>query len=102
MDESDTYFPSWCTYGCMDVHGDGVLLYPGKNHILPSIRLAQVRDGVEDYEWLKCCAEPLCGRDAVESYTRMLVKDLKDFERTPNRIRAVRSQLADFVERKLQ
>ena len=32
----------------------------------------------------------------------MLVKDLKDFVRIPERIRAVRSQLADFVERKAE
>ncbi|MCR5751117.1 MAG: DUF4091 domain-containing protein [Kiritimatiellae bacterium] len=102
MDESDTYFPAWRTYGCMDAHGDGVFLYPGRDHVLPSIRLAQVRDGVEDYEWLKCYAEPLCGADAVEKYARMLVKDLKDFVRIPERIRAVRSQLADFVERKAE
>ena len=100
MDESDTYFPSWCTRGCNYAHGDGVMLYPGREHILPSIRLAQVRDGVEDYEWLKCCAEPLCERDAVEPYVRMLVKGMKDFVRAPAQIRAVRSQLADFLERR--
>ena len=100
MDESDTYFPSWCTRGCNYANGDGVLLYPGREHILPSIRLAQVRDGVEDYEWLKCCAEPLCGREAVEPYARKLVRGMKDFVRDPARIRAVRSRLADFLERR--
>ena len=99
MDESDTYFSDWITLGYWNAHGDGVLLYPGRDHILPSIRLAHIRDGVEDYEWLKCCAEPLCGRDAVEPYVRMLVRDMKNFERTPDRIRAVRSLLGDFVER---
>ena len=28
----------------------------GEDHVLPSIRLAQIRDCVEDYEWLKLAA----------------------------------------------
>lgn len=34
------------------LHGDGVLLYPGKDGPLGSIRLANIRDGLEDYEYL--------------------------------------------------
>ena len=32
--------------GAPGMSGDGVLLYPGKDHVLPSIRLAQIRDCV--------------------------------------------------------
>ena len=31
-------------------NGDGQLLYPGKEAVLPSVRLANIHDGIEDYE----------------------------------------------------
>jgi hypothetical protein len=36
----------------MAFNGDGMLIYPGKNGPLPSIRLKMIRDGLEDYEYL--------------------------------------------------
>src|SRR5207244_1949052 len=35
-----------------ELHGDGLLLYPGKDGPIGSIRLANLRDGLEDYEYL--------------------------------------------------
>ena len=37
---------------CLREFLSSLSLYPGKDHVLPSIRLAQVRDGVEDYNYL--------------------------------------------------
>ena len=36
----------------MNTTGDGEFLYPGKNEIYPSIRLANLREGSEDYDYL--------------------------------------------------
>lgn len=103
MDESDTYFPqwrtlevpiSWSSVGCA---GDGVFLYPGREHVLPSIRLALVRDGVEDYEWLSL-AEELAGRAAVEALVAPTVKSLTDFERETKKLRAVRSRVGHLIQ----
>jgi hypothetical protein len=34
-------------------NGDGFLVYPGKSGPVPSIRWETVRDGVEDYDYLR-------------------------------------------------
>ena len=98
LDEGDTFFPDFDIRIGNTVHGDGVLLYPGQRDILPSIRLANVRDGEEDGEWLKA-AEAAAGREAVEALGRRFIRSLTDFDRDPARIRAVRSAVADLVER---
>ena len=41
IDEGDTFFPAWDTSSALSMPGDGVLLYPGKDHVLPSIRAAR-------------------------------------------------------------
>ncbi len=40
----------WVTASHGNDNGDGQLLYPGKDAVLPSVRLANIRDGIEDYE----------------------------------------------------
>ena len=90
-DESDTYL-MWDSSISNNRNGDGVLMYPGKDHILPSIRLANVRDGIEDGELLKMFAEK--GRAAeAESACRKLVTDLKNFSRDPAALRSAREPL---------
>ena len=101
LDESDTYFPAWSTRGYWNAHGDGVFLYPGKEGVLPSIRLAQIRDGIEDYEWLKAVAEPLSSRSALERFVRRIVTGTKEFSRDPDLLRAVRKDVGDFAEASL-
>ena len=76
--------------------GDGVLLYPGKDHVLPSIRLAQIRDCVEDYEWLKLAAAK-AGAAAVDSISRTLIRSLTDFTRDPSALREAHGRLARMI-----
>ncbi|MFH0964921.1 MAG: glycoside hydrolase domain-containing protein [Planctomycetota bacterium] len=40
----------WVTASHGNDNGDGHLVYPGKSAVLPSVRLANIRDGIEDYE----------------------------------------------------
>ncbi|HPO14973.1 MAG TPA: DUF4091 domain-containing protein [Candidatus Hydrogenedentes bacterium] len=44
---------------CWDAekHPPNFLVYPGRNMLMPSIRLERLRDGLEDYEYLKAFAE---------------------------------------------
>jgi hypothetical protein len=77
--------------------GDGILLYPGKDRILPSIRLAQIRDGVEDYEWMQL-AESRAGEKAADVVVDGLVKTMTDVERDPKVVRVLRSRLAALIE----
>ena len=85
MDETDTYFPEWNTWNHLGIPGDGIFLYPGKEHILPSIRFANIRDGEEDYEYL-LRAEKRLGRKAVEAMVRPLVRSQTDFTRNADEL----------------
>ena len=96
IDESDTFLPSWKTYSSLHMPGDGVLLYPGKDHILPSMRLAQIRDAVEDYEWLQLAAAK-SGEAAVDAECRSIVRSMTDFSRDSAVLLAVRRSLARLI-----
>lgn len=69
-------------------HGDGVLIYPGADHILPSIRLAAIRDGIEDGELLRTL--PKSESDGV---CRQIIRSLTDFTRDPAVLRSVRRRI---------
>ena len=94
MDESGTYFPEWNTRHHRGVPGCGIFLYPGKEHILPSIRFANIRDGEEDYELL-LRAEKRLGRKAVEKMVRTVARSSTDFSRDPAALSALRDRLAE-------
>lgn len=96
IDESDTFLSTWNTYSDLHMPGDGVLLYPGKDHILPSIRLAQIRDAVEDYEWLQIAASK-AGMDSVDAVSRTLIRSLTDFTRDSVQLMEKRSRLAEII-----
>ena len=94
MDETDTYFPEWNTWNYLGIPEDGIFLYPGKEHILPSIRFANIRDGEEDYEYL-LRAEKRLGRKAVEELVRPFVRSKVDFTRNASEL----SRLRDILSR---
>ena len=74
--------------------GDGQLLYPGAKGPLPSIRLANVRDGSEDYDYLAMYgpkARDLC---------RQLSPAVTRFTRDPARLRQVRNVIAETLEKR--
>ena len=98
LDESDTFFPEWKSEIGNKVHGDGILLYPGRNAVLPSIRLANVRDGVEDAEWLKL-AEKCAGKEAVDRICQSAVRSPVDFTRNPLVLRMARNLIGELVLR---
>jgi hypothetical protein len=93
----DTFLTAWVAEHSLKMPGDGQLLYPGESGPLPSIRLANVRDGAEDYEWLMMLARKK-GRDAAEAMTAGLIRSMTDFERSPDALRKTRSQIADALE----
>ena len=96
LDESDTYL-DWDSTINNRQYGDGMLLYPGRENILPSIRLANVRDGVEDGELLKIVA----GRDpaAAKAACDRLMTDLKNFTRDPALLQSERVGLLKRASR---
>jgi hypothetical protein len=98
LDDADVFFPHWLVRSQITMPGDGILLYPGKDCVYPSIRLAQLRDGVQDYEWLQL-AERMCGRAAVERVSRKVIRTLTDFTRDPTVLRGAQAEIGDMIEK---
>ena len=98
LDDSDVFFPHWLVRSQITSPGDGILLYPGKREVYPSIRLAQLRDGVQDYEWLQL-AEKKCGRAAVDAVSRKVIRTLSDFTRDPAVLRGAQAEIGDMIEK---
>lgn len=93
----DTFLDTWQAESSNRMPGDGQLLYPGEDGPWPSVRLANVRDGIEDYEWLQML-ERKKGRAAAEAVAAELARGMTDFERSPERVRSARARLADEIE----
>ena len=94
----DTFLTAWHAENSWRMPGDGQLLYPGEDGPMPSIRLANVRDGIEDYEWL-ALLERKTSRAAAEALAGELIRGMTDFERSPGALRKTRTQLAETLER---
>jgi hypothetical protein len=85
-------------------HGDGTLFYPGTvariggSHdvAIESIRTKRIRDGREDYEWLRVAGDAL-GRASVEPIARSAYADAFSTDIPEARIDAARTQLASLV-----
>jgi len=93
--ESGPYV-KWRMTNIARMTGDGVLTYPGPDGLLSSIRLENIRDGIEDYEYLHLLARSK-GEDAVAGICRSLIKDRKDFTRDPAQLLSARRKLAAFL-----
>ena len=96
FEASDTFFPHFRTHNPNGMPGDGIMMYPGESGIWPSIKLAQCRDGVEDYEYLQLAAEKV-GIDECDNVTRTLVKTMTEYTRDPQMLRRARERLAKII-----
>lgn len=96
-DDSDVFLSGW-SYGAGmgGMTGDGLMIYPGNGGPLPSIRLANVRDGVQDYEWMKL-AEKAAGREAVARIVSAIIPDQEHAVRDAKAIHAARAAIARLV-----
>ena len=98
LDPSDTFFPEWRTANSLHMPGDGVMLYPGPDDVYPSIRLAAVRDGIEDYERLDEAAK-VFGRELVTKAVLRVTPSVIEFDRTGEKLLKIRRELADRMDR---
>jgi len=84
-----------------NIFGDGSLLYPGKavgiDGPVASQRLAVIRDGIEDFDYL-CLAEELIGHDATMGLIRRIAKDLQDYTIDPWAMEKIRRELGEAIE----
>lgn len=96
FDESLCYQTAFKLNSIQEMPGDGQLLYPGAGGPLPSIRLANIRDGSEDYDYLAMYGEK--GRD----FCKKLAPSMTKFSRDPKQLRAFRRQIAEALESRVQ
>ena len=89
-DDSDVSLKDWALHGGMS--GDGLMFYPGRSGPLPSLRLANVRDGVQDYELMKL-AEAKAGRGAVLDIVRRIAPNQSGIVRDRKALLAARVEL---------
>ncbi len=77
--------------------GEGMLLYPGKDAgvegPIETIRLKEIRDGFEDFEYLALLGK-LAGRDAADAAARKLAPSWTEWERDPAKLLAAREEVA--------
>ena len=87
------------TYRDYKVNGDGFLIYPGPNWTpIPSVRLENIRDGIEDYEylWLLRQRRPTSPLLAVGED---ISKDFTHFCKDPAVVEARRLAIARAIEK---
>lgn len=78
------------------LHGDGILLYPGINGPIGCIRLENIREGLEDYEYYQLLAQKK-GPAAAMSAAGQLVKSARQYEQDPQQLYKVRAQIAAAI-----
>ncbi|MBD3293486.1 MAG: DUF4091 domain-containing protein [Armatimonadia bacterium] len=78
------------------LHGDGTLLYPLDDGPMGCIRLANVRDGFEDYEYLHALGKRI-GIDETRGLCEPVTKSLSNFTLDPDVVLARREALADAL-----
>lgn len=101
---------SWETQWLAGGNGDGSLTYPGRpDHIggestipIASLRLKQIRDGLEDLEYMYLLTDAIGNREDAEQIVAQIVKSTYSFEWNPLKFLQARSQLADAIEKALQ
>lgn len=96
LDTTDPYL-DWKPACIANMTGDGCLTYPTPAGPVSSIRLENVRDGLEDYDYLSLLADAE-GRPAAMACFARLVKTMKEYTCDPAEPYAVREEMAREIE----
>ena len=80
------------------LHGDGELLYAGTHGPIGSIRLANIRDGLQDYEYLWLLSQRAGGIEAARAACLPVTTSLTEFTRDPAALAAQRHAIARKLE----
>ena len=79
---------------------EGSLLYPGVDAgvqgLVASIRLKEIREGLEDYEYLRLLAE-LRGRAAAERVVKRIARSWQDWDTEPRHLLEARTEIAASI-----
>lgn len=99
----------WDPCSFQNFNGDGHLIYAGKSGPLSSVRLANLRDAIEDYEYLKTLERLLLkngraktkkeARDYVkEHFVKYITVNLWIHTHEPALLRGMRAKVAEAIE----
>ena len=80
-----------------ELHGDGRLIYAGKDGPIGSIRLANIRDGLEDYEYLWLLAKKLGSVEAARQACSPVTQGLTEFTRDPAVVEKARAAVVKAI-----
>lgn len=87
------------TYKEFKVNGDGFLIYPGPNwEPWPSVRLENIRDGIEDYEYLWLLRERDPGNELLQ-VGEDISRDFTHFTKDPQVLQQRRLAIAQALEK---
>jgi len=82
-------------------NGEGMLFYPSRDAGFAgpvlSMRLKQIREGMEDYEYLHLLANK-AGRDKAITFAKRIGRTWRDWEKDPAKLLAARAELARTIE----
>ncbi|MDO5113754.1 MAG: DUF4091 domain-containing protein [Planctomycetia bacterium] len=88
---------SWRFSGKL-IYGDGCLLYPHQDGTpVGSVRLANLRDGLEDYEYLHQLKELLGDRDAAKAYCQPVFTSPTEFCRDAEVLEKARRKIEEKI-----
>ncbi len=80
--------------------GDGSLMYPGQDGPVSSLRLEEISDGIDDYEYLTI-AEELFGREYIDKKIARVSNTLTDYTLDDLLLAKVRVEIGNDIESKL-
>ena len=91
---------SICTGGTQwaALQGDGILLYPLPDGPMGCIRLDNIRDGFEDYEYLWALGRARGDVDAARALAEPVTRSLTEFTHDPRVVLERRERIADALE----
>ena len=91
--------PAFSHYG-IHFNGGGFLFYPGIpcgiDGPITSMRLKNLRDGMEDYEYF-AILEKLAGKDSVEKIVNIVAPNWWNFSKEPGKYLSAREKLAEEI-----
>ena len=99
LNDDSSFQPDFRLFVIGGASGDGQFLYPGKKQPYPSIRLANIRDGSEDYDYLKLM-EKVAGKKQTLLLAEKLVPDVCNFVTDHKTILKIRDTAAKIITRK--
>ena len=79
---------------------EGSLLYPGIDAgvqgFIPSVRLKEIREGLEDYEYLKILAQRR-GESAAQNLVRKIARSWHDWDPDARHLLAARAEIVRSI-----